>query len=137
MVISKPKIDNFDYSFSGLKTSILYYLRDELKKDKNFIKDNIADISASVQQTIIDILIEKLVLAAQKLKIKNICIAGGVSANSGLRNRVLSLHDEYGWNVFIPPFQLTTDNAAMIAIVGYYKYLKGEFTNQKAKPYSR
>lgn len=134
---SKPKIDNFDYSFSGLKTSILYYLRDELKKDKNFIKDNIADISASVQQTIIDILIEKLVLAAQKLKIKNICIAGGVSANSGLRNRVLSLHDEYGWNVFIPPFQLTTDNAAMIAIVGYYKYLKGEFTNQKAKPYSR
>ncbi|MEA1897861.1 MAG: tRNA (adenosine(37)-N6)-threonylcarbamoyltransferase complex transferase subunit TsaD [Bacteroidota bacterium] len=134
---SKPRIPNFDYSFSGLKTSFLYFLRDELKKNPDFIQENKNNIAASLQKTIIDILMHKLILASEKTGIKEIGIAGGVSANSGLRNALLSGSDSYGWKVHLPEFRLTTDNAAMIAINGYYKFLKGEFTDHTVAPDAR
>ncbi|MDR2084599.1 MAG: tRNA (adenosine(37)-N6)-threonylcarbamoyltransferase complex transferase subunit TsaD [Bacteroidales bacterium] len=134
---AKPKVSGYDYSFSGLKTSFLYFLRDHLKNDPEFIEKNTADLCASLQKTIIDILMEKLVKAAQDTGIKNIAIAGGVSANSELRNTVNDLNIKFNWRVFIPDFEFTTDNAAMIAVAGYFKYLSNEFTDQKAKPYSR
>ncbi len=134
---SKPRIAGFDYSFSGLKTSFLYFLRDQLAVDPDFIEKNKADLCASLQKTIIDILMEKLVEAAQKLKIKEIALAGGVSANSGLREAVNSMAVTKKWNVYVPEFRFTTDNAAMIAITGYYKYLKGEFASQDISPVAR
>jgi len=133
----KPKIAGLNFSFSGLKTSILYYLRDQLKKDPDFIERNKYDLSASIQQTIIDILMEKLIRASQITGIKDIAIAGGVSANSQLRFSMKQQVQERGWNVFIPRIEYSTDNAAMIAIAGYYKYLKHDFTDQSATPYSR
>jgi N6-L-threonylcarbamoyladenine synthase len=126
-----------NFSFSGLKTSILYFLRDELKKDPDFIEKNKADLSASIQQTILDILMDKLIKASKETNIRNIGIAGGVSANSGLRARLIETGTASGWNVFIPKFEYTTDNAAMIAIAGYFKYLKSEFGSQKSTPYAR
>lgn len=132
-----PKVANYDYSFSGLKTSVLYFLRDELKKDPDFIEKNQKDIAASVQYTIIEILMKKLVKAAQDTGIKEIAIAGGVSANSGLRNAIKNGEEQYGWNTYIPAFEFTTDNAAMIAITGLFKYQAGEFTDQKVSPYAR
>jgi N6-L-threonylcarbamoyladenine synthase len=132
-----PKIDHLDYSFSGLKTSVLYFLRDELKKDDNFIENNKEDLCASLQHTIIEILMKKLVLASKSTGINEIAIAGGVSANSGLREAIKQGEDKYGWRTFIPAFEFTTDNAAMIAITGLYKFLNKEFTDQKATPYSR
>ena len=134
---SKPRIPNFDYSFSGLKTSFLYFLRDELKKNPDFILENRNNLAASLQKTIIDILMQKLILASEKTGIKEIGIAGGVSANSGLRKALVSEADRYGWRVHIPDIKLTTDNAAMIAINGYYKYLKGEFADQSVAPDAR
>ena len=134
---SKPRIAGFDYSFSGLKTSFLYFLRDQLANDPDFIEKNKADLCASLQRTIIDILMEKLIEAARKLKIKEIALAGGVSANSGLRDAVNSMAASKKWNVYIPEFRFTTDNAAMIAITGYYKYLKGEFASQDISPVAR
>ncbi|MBE0660878.1 MAG: tRNA (adenosine(37)-N6)-threonylcarbamoyltransferase complex transferase subunit TsaD [Bacteroidales bacterium] len=133
----KPKISGLDYSFSGLKTSILYFLRDQLKKDPDFIENNKANLAASVQDIIIEILIDKLIKAAEQTGISEIAIAGGVSANSGLRNKMLELHASKGWNVYLPEFQYSTDNAAMIAIAGYYKFLEKDFSGLDVAPYSR
>jgi len=134
---SKPSVKGLDFSFSGLKTSFLYFLRDKIKEDPEFIVKNKADLCASLQNTIVTILTGKLVKAAQQTGIKEVGIAGGVSANSGLRNAVLAEGTKRGWKVFIPPLSYTTDNAAMIGITGYYKYLKGEFTSQDVAPLAR
>ena len=134
---NKPRIKNLDYSFSGLKTSFLYFLRDRMKENPKFIDENIYDLSASLQKTIVDILMDKLIKAAKETNIKEIAIAGGVSANSGVRNKLEELATKYHWNTYVPAFQYTTDNAAMIAITGYYKYLKGEFTDQSVSPMAR
>lgn len=133
----RPDIAGLDYSFSGLKTSILYFLRDQLKKQPGFIENNKADLAAAVQHTIIEILTEKLIKASEKTGIREIAIAGGVSANSGLRKKMLALSESQGWNVFLPEFQYSTDNAAMIAIAGYYKYLNKDFSALSVTPYSR
>jgi N6-L-threonylcarbamoyladenine synthase len=133
----RPVIAGLDYSFSGLKTSILYFLRDQLKKHPGFIENNKADLAAAVQYTIIEILTEKLIKASETTGIREIAIAGGVSANSGLRNKMLALSESQGWNVFLPEFQYSTDNAAMIAIAGYYKYLNNDFCELSVTPYSR
>lgn len=134
---AKPNIKDYDYSFSGLKTSFLYTLRDNLKEDKDFIEKNKADLCASLQKTVIDILMKKLIKAAKDLKITHIALAGGVSANSGLRKAFEDLHTNRGWTVFIPKFSFTTDNAAMVASAGYRKYNKGIFCDQTVAPYSR
>lgn len=134
---AKPRIPGLNYSFSGLKTSFLYYLRDRLKTEPAFIQDNMNDLCASMQKAIIDILMDKLLKAVKQYKIREIAIAGGVSANSGLREAILSLKQSHGYNVYIPEFQYTTDNAAMIAVAGYFKYLKGDFADQSLAPYSR
>ena len=134
---SKPQVEGFDYSFSGLKTSFLYFLRDELKKDANFIENNKKDLSASLQKTIIDVLMDKLRLAAKETDINEIAVAGGVSANSGLRSSFEAHAKRYGWKIHIPKFEYTTDNAAMVAIAGYYKYLEGEFADKSVTPYAR
>lgn len=134
---AKPSVDGYDYSFSGLKTSFLYFLRDRVKEDENFVENNIADLCASLQATIIDVLMKKLIKASKDLGIKQIAIGGGVSANSGLRDTVASMVNKRGWDVFIPEFKFTTDNAAMIAMVGYYKYLKKDFTNLGISPIAR
>lgn len=133
---ARPKIDGLDFSFSGLKTSFLYFMRDELKKDAAFIEGNKADLAASLQHTIISILMDKLKKAAGQTGIRSVAVSGGVSANSGLRNSLLSLQNE-GFNVFIPPFRYTTDNAAMIAIVGYYKFLQKDFSPIGTVPVAR
>lgn len=133
----KPRIKELDFSFSGLKTSFLYFLRDQLKINDQFIEQNKNDLCASIQKTIVDILMEKLMLAVKQSGVKNIAIAGGVSANSQMRSRLTDLGIEHKWNVFIPEFQFTTDNAAMIAIAGYYKYLDGDFADQSVTPYTR
>ncbi|HBG56611.1 MAG TPA: tRNA (adenosine(37)-N6)-threonylcarbamoyltransferase complex transferase subunit TsaD, partial [Porphyromonadaceae bacterium] len=127
----------YDYSFSGLKTSFLYFLRDELKKDPDFIEKNKNDLCASLQKTIIDILMEKLYQASVNLDIDEVAVAGGVSANSGLRNAFEAYSHQYGWKIHIPRFAYTTDNAAMVAISGYYKYLNGEFAAPDVAPYAR
>ncbi len=134
---SKPRVEGYDYSFSGLKTSFLYFLRDELKKDAEFIDKNKEDLCASLQKTIIDILMDKLLKAAKDLNIKEVAVAGGVSANSGLRKAFEEYSQKYGWKIHIPKFSYTTDNAAMIAITGYFKYLDGEFCAHDAAPYAR
>lgn len=134
---SKPQIAGYDYSFSGLKTSFLYLLRDKIKEDAEFILKNQSDLSASLQATIVDILMKKLVEAAKDLQISEIAIAGGVSANTALRNAMLQTGEQLGWRVYIPPFSFTTDNGAMIAITGYYKYLNEDFCNLEAIPYAR
>jgi len=119
----KPKIEGLDYSFSGIKTSFLYFLRDKLKDDKDFIKDNLNDICASIQSEIIEILLEKLKKAVKMTGIYEISVSGGVSANSFLRNSLMKLGSDEGWNVYLPDKKFTTDNAAMIALIGYYYYL--------------
>jgi len=134
---AKPRIAGYDYSFSGLKTSFLYFLRDSLPTDPNFIENNKADLCASLQHTIVDILLSKVQSVAKDLKIKEVAIAGGVSANSGLRSALTALGEKKGWNVYIPEFKFTTDNAAMIAITGYYKYLRGEFASHDLPPLAR
>ena len=133
----EPRIGELDYSFSGLKTSFLYFLRDRLKENENFIEENKADLAASIQYTIISILMKKLRKAVEKTGINQVAIAGGVSANSGLRDAMLFEADNSGWDVFIPPFKFTTDNAAMIAVTGYFKYLDKEFSPQNTAPYAR
>lgn len=137
IVFSKPRIEGLNYSFSGLKTSFLYHLRDALKHNENYIEENKADLCASLQKTIIDILLGKLIRAAKETGIKEITIAGGVSANSGLREALRNEALKRGWNLFIPEFRYTTDNAAMIAITGYYKYLNSEFAGHDAVPFAR
>lgn len=134
---NKPQIPEYNYSFSGLKTSFLYLLRDKEKENPDFVKENLNDLCASIQATVVDILMSKLKKAAADLKIKNIAVAGGVSANSALRAAFHAYADKYKWNVFIPPVSFTTDNAAMIAITGYFKYLKGDFCAIDEVPYAR
>ncbi len=133
----KPRIEGLDFSFSGLKTSFLYFIRDELKKNAGFIEENKNDLCASIQQTIIDILIEKLITASKQTGISEIAIAGGVSANSLIRRTINEKARELNWNVYIPEIQFTTDNAAMIAIAGYFRYLKKDFSDQSLTPYAR
>ena len=133
----EPKIQGLNYSFSGLKTSFLYFLRDQLKLDEHFIDKNQADLAASIQFTIINILLKKLKLAAKETGITEIAIAGGVSANSGLRHEITRLAKEMNWNTYIPKLQFSTDNAAMIAIAGYFKYLDNDFASQDLTPYSK
>ena len=134
---SKPHVKGLDFSFSGLKTSFLYFLRDRLKEDSDFIEHNKADLCASLQHTIISILIAKVVNASLQTGIREIGIAGGVSANSGLRNEMKKEGEKRNWNLFIPEFRYTTDNAAMIGITGYYKYLRGEFSGHDVAPLAR
>ena len=126
---NKPKMEGYDYSFSGIKTSVLYFIQKEVRKNPDFIKDNLNDLCASVQKSIIEILMDKLEKAAKELKINDIAIAGGVSANSGLRKAMEDNRERLGWNIFIPKFEYTTDNAAMIAMVAKLKYERGEFTD--------
>ncbi len=151
---ARPNIPGLDYSFSGLKTSILYFIRDELRKDPEFIEKNRNDLCASIQTTIVEILMSKLKLAVQAIRdtryaIYNdqmpdpgsqtidVAIAGGVSANSALRKALLEAAASEGWRAFIPPFEYTTDNAAMIAVAGYFKFIKGEFALQSTTSYAR
>lgn len=134
---NKPKIPGLDYSFSGLKTSFLYFLRDEIKKNPKFIEENKADLCASIQRAIIEILMDKLKKAAKETGINEVAIAGGVSANSGLRDAIIDMGKTLNWEVYIPEFKYSTDNAAMIAITGYYKFLNNEFGNLDAAPYAR
>jgi N6-L-threonylcarbamoyladenine synthase len=133
----EPQIPGLNFSFSGLKTAILYFIRDNVKLNPNFVQDNMADICASVEKRVVTILLNKLKKAAHQYNIKDIALAGGVSANTGLRQSLKQMGDEMGWNTFIPQFQYCTDNAAMIAIAGYYKYLKGEFVGQDIAPLAR
>ena len=133
----EPQIPALDFSFSGLKTSILYFVRDQIKADPDFIGNNMNDICASVQNRIVTILLNKLKKAAAEYKINRVAIAGGVSANSGLRDGLNNTAAELGWEVFIPQFQYCTDNAGMIAIAGYYKYLKKDFVGQDVTPQAR
>ena len=132
-----PQIKQLDYSFSGFKTSILYFIRAQEKENPNFIAEHLDDICASVQYSIVNILLTKLKKAAIQLGISEIAIAGGVSANSGLRSALQSMAAEQNWNVYIPAFEYCTDNAAMIAIAGHYKYLENDFVNQDVAPLSR
>ncbi len=134
---SKPKITGFDYSFSGVKTSLLYFLRDKMSENPGFIEQNLNDICASYQKTLIDILLDKLILAAKHYNVRDIALGGGVSANSSLRERVECEGRDRGWRVFLPELSFTTDNAAMIAIVGYYKYLQNSFAQLNSVPVSR
>lgn len=132
---NKPQIPDYNYSFSGLKTSFLYLLRDKEKEDADFVKNNMNDLCASIQNAIIETLMAKLRKAAKELKIKQIAAAGGVSANSALRNAFEQHALQYGWQIFIPSVQFTTDNAAMIAITGYYKFKNGEFSSLSEVPF--
>lgn len=134
---AKPHIPGLDYSFSGIKTSLLYFVRDEMAKDPEFMEKNKEDICASFQKTLIDILMDKLIKAVKQTGIKDVCIGGGVSANSGLRERLVAEGRKRGWQTFLPEFKFTTDNAAMIAIAGYYHYLAGERMPLDAAPVSR
>jgi N6-L-threonylcarbamoyladenine synthase len=134
---AKPSVKGLDFSFSGLKTSFLYFLRDRLKDDPDFVEKNRADLCASLQHVIVSILISKLVKASALTGIKEIGIAGGVSANSGLREGMIAEAEKRKWNIFLPEFRYTTDNAAMIGITGYYKYLRGEFCGHDVTPLAR
>jgi N6-L-threonylcarbamoyladenine synthase len=134
---SKPVVKGLDFSFSGLKTNFLYFLKDKVKGDTEFIEKNKTDLCASLQHTIISILIGKLIKASTQTGIMEIGIAGGVSANSGLRDAVKYEASKRKWKLFIPPLNYTTDNAAMIGITGYYKYLRGDFTGQDITPLAR
>lgn len=127
---TKPKVDGLNFSFSGLKTGILYFIQRETKANPDFIKERLNDICASIQFTIIRILVDKLKLASKLTDIKHIAIGGGVSANSGIRQALKDGESKFGWTTYVPKFEFTTDNAAMIAIVGYLKYLEGNFSEQ-------
>ena len=134
---AKPNIPDLNYSFSGIKTSLLYFLRDRLAEDPDFLEKNKADLCASFQKDLIDILLKKLILATKETGIRQVAIAGGVSANSGLRNRIEAEGRKRGWTTFLPELRFTTDNAAMIAITGHYKYLAGQFATLDIAPRSR
>jgi len=128
-VFTKPKMPGLDFSFSGLKTQILYFVQKNMALNPNFVGENMNDICASIQYTIINILMDKLKLAVAETGIKQVAIGGGVSANSGIRNTLKEAEKKYGWKTFIPKFEFTTDNAAMIGIVGYHKYLEHQFND--------
>jgi N6-L-threonylcarbamoyladenine synthase len=134
---TEPQIPNYDFSFSGLKTQILYFIQKESKLNSSFLNDNRNDLCASIQSRIVSILLNKLEKAADDLGIKSVAIAGGVSANSGLRNSLELLAQKKDWKVYIPAFEYCTDNAGMIAIAGYHKFLKGEFVGQDVAPLAR
>jgi len=134
---AKPRVPGLDYSFSGIKTSLLYFVRDELARDPSFMENNKEDICASFQKALIDILLDKLIKASKQTGIRQICLGGGVSANSGLRERIVAEGQKRGWETFLPEFKFTTDNAAMIAIAGYHHYLSGERMPLDAAPVSR
>ena len=135
---AKPHVEGeFDYSFSGLKTSFLYTLRDAVKENPDFVETHKADLCASLQRTIVEILLDKLVKASKSTGIKDIAIAGGVSANSGLRNGIIEAGRRRGWRTFLPELKFTTDNAAMIATAGYYRYLNGEISSLDISPVAR
>ncbi|MDR1368545.1 MAG: tRNA (adenosine(37)-N6)-threonylcarbamoyltransferase complex transferase subunit TsaD [Dysgonamonadaceae bacterium] len=134
---SKPAVPGYDYSFSGLKTSFLYLLRDELRKDPDFIEKRKNDLCASLQYTIIEVLMSKLRKAVNDLKIREVAVAGGVSANSALRKAFEEHAEKYRWNIYVPPFAYTTDNAAMVAMSGYFKYLEKDFSSMDIAPFSR
>ena len=133
----EPQIPGLDFSFSGLKTSIMYFVRDRLKENPDFLKENLNDVCASVQERIVSILLNKMKKAAAQYQINTIAIAGGVSANSGLRTALNELAAVLGWEVYIPEFQYCTDNAGMIAIAGYHKYLVNDFVGQDVSPLAR
>ena len=124
---TKPKVGDLDFSFSGLKTGILYFIQKKVNENSNFIQENLHDVCASIQYTIIEILMDKLKNAVKQTNIKHIAIAGGVSANSEIRKRLELAQKHWGWKTYIPKFQYTTDNAAMIAITGYLKYLNKDY----------
>ena len=134
---TKPRVDGLNFSFSGLKTGILYFIQNETKLNPNFIAENINDICASIQYTIVNILIDKLKLAVKETGITHIAIGGGVSANSGIRNALKDGEQKFGWTTYVPKFEFTTDNAAMIAIVGYLKFLEGNFAEQNVAASAR
>ena len=134
---AKPNVPAYDYSFSGLKTSFLYTLRDEIKLNPNFVEENKEDLCASLQYTVIEILMKKLRLAAKELKIKHVAVAGGVSANTGLREAFVDHARRYGWSIYIPKFAYTTDNAAMVAMSGHYNYLEGKQNEMDTVPHAR
>jgi N6-L-threonylcarbamoyladenine synthase len=133
----EPNIAGLNFSFSGLKTSILYFLQNEKSKNDNFVEENLNDICASIQSRIVSILLKKLQKASDETGIKELCIAGGVSANSGLRNTFTNMGNKLAWNTYIPKFEYCTDNAGMIAITAYYKFLKGEFEEITVSPTAR
>ena len=134
---AKPNVPGYDYSFSGLKTSFLYTLRDEIKLNPNFVEENKEDLCASLQYTVIEILMKKLRLVAKELKIKHVAVAGGVSANTGLREAFVDHARRYGWSIYIPKFAYTTDNAAMVAMSGHCNYLEGKQNEMDTVPYAR
>ncbi len=133
----EPRIPDLDFSFSGLKTSILYFLKEQIKEDPDFIQHHLNDICASVQDRIVSILLKRLRKAARRTGIKEIAIAGGVSANSDLRSGLAEMGQKEGWQTYIPKFEYCTDNAAMIAVAGYFKYQAGQFTDQSVQPAAR
>ncbi|WP_293884358.1 tRNA (adenosine(37)-N6)-threonylcarbamoyltransferase complex transferase subunit TsaD [Sphingobacterium sp. UBA1498] len=135
--LPEPQIPGLNFSFSGLKTAILYLVQDQLKLNPDFLTDNMADLCASVQSRIVSILLNKLKKAAKETGVMDIAIAGGVSANSGLRQSLIEMGEKYNWRVFIPKFEYCTDNAAMIAIAGYHKFLKKDFVGQDVAPMAR
>ena len=135
--IARPRIAGLDFSFSGLKTSFLYLVRDKLKENPDFIQQNLNDLCASVQTAVIDNLMEKLVLAAKQTGIRQVAIGGGVSANSLLRSRMEQGQGKYGWEAFVPPFSFTTDNAAMVGMAGFFKFQEKRFCSLDAVPYAR
>jgi N6-L-threonylcarbamoyladenine synthase len=135
--LNKPHIEGYNYSFSGLKTSFLYLIRDQLKLNPNFIEERQNDLCASLQSTVVEVLMQKLRKAAKDLHINEVAVAGGVSANSALRNAFVEHGQKLGWNVYIPKFAFTTDNAAMIAITGYYKYQRQEFCDISLPPFAK
>ncbi len=132
-----PQLPDFQFSFSGIKTSIRYFLQDQMARDQDFIQKHLADLCASIQHHIVEILLEKLILAARNTGIRNVTIAGGVSANSRLRERLEEVGQIEGWQTFVPQMAYSTDNAAMIGIAGYYKYQAGQFTDLSVKPMAR
>ena len=132
-----PHIEGYNYSFSGIKTSFLYFLRDRLKEEPNFIEEHKADLCASIQKTIVGFLLKKVERAALDYKVRQVAIAGGVSANSFLRSELQRICQKHHWQAFIPPFQFCTDNAAMVGIASYFKYLKGDFADLSLPPYTR
>jgi N6-L-threonylcarbamoyladenine synthase len=134
---TKPKVDGLNFSFSGLKTAVLYFIQKQVKANPHFIEEHLNDICASIQYTIIGILIDKLKLASKQTGIKHIAIGGGVSANSGIRQALKDGEQKFGWTTYVPKFEFTTDNAAMIAIVGYLKYLEGDFAAQNVAASAR
>ncbi len=134
---SKPNISGYDYSFSGLKTSFLYFLRDRIKEDADFIEHHKEDLAASLEKTVVDILMKKLTKAVKETGIRHVALAGGVSANNGLREAFRRKEKDAAWNIYIPKFGYTTDNAAMIAITGYYKFLDGDFCPIDKPAYAR